>query len=106
MDDDDAVGVERQLAIVQTWKPLSATLYRIATETGQRDYLSHPFGPDTPTWRISSFKDLDDEQFTQCLQQREEHMSFISVESIDFSKPVEIAPLGGTLVLYNSIDTP
>lgn len=96
------VGSSDEEGVLQ-WKPLSA-LYRLS-EGGERDYLSDPFGPDSPSW--PSNMNLDPEEFATALASQLHHPgSFTSVESIESVPPIDILPKGGTLVLFDAITVP
>ena len=115
------------------WKPLSA-LYRVCSdpendtcnknENYKREYITEPFGPDTPLW--PSNINLEPKQFIDALGQqvslflgRENDRTdgkdsstrpspLIDVQSIsdDVTTIVDIVPSGGTLVLFDSVTMP
>ncbi len=113
------------------WRPLSA-LYRIRvdmrsnsrsnskqnvyshSEKCNREYLSTPFGPESPGW--PSENNLDPVDFSKALALqmiRDDHKrQFVGVEDIELwnDQPnmnvVDINPNGGTLVLFDSVVVP
>mmetsp|Transcript_27886 Transcript_27886/g.43084 ORF Transcript_27886/g.43084 Transcript_27886/m.43084 type:complete len:443 (+) Transcript_27886:84-1412(+) len=112
------------------WRPMSA-LYRIKNKKGnrstemrrngragyefhrqdpQREYLSQPFGPDSPTW--PSQLNLEPLEFAKALalqlSNKEFRDNFIGTE--DISAPgidiIDVSPYAGTLVLFDSVVVP
>lgn len=112
------------------WRPMSA-LYRIKMgskksteirrngraqdvfhrqEIPQREYLSQPFGPDSPTW--PSELNLEPSEFAKALalqlSNKDLRDQFIGTE--DISGPgidiIDVVPYAGTLVLFDSVVVP
>ena len=96
------------------WLPRSA-LYRLVTEpakantTPRRQYLSDPFGPESPSWP-STCANLEPHEFAAALAMQlttpQHQSSFLSVEQLENSEIVDIAPVGGTLVMFDSVVVP
>ena len=89
------------------WVPRSA-LYRLAPN-GRRDYLSEAFGPDSPTWP-SSDGSLEPDEFAAALAMQltssHHQQSFRGVEQLVDAEIVDVLPVGGTLVLFDSVVVP
>ena len=95
------------------WRPLSA-LYRIAEAgSGGRDYLSRRFGPDSASW--PDFPDgagVTESQLTAALRAQlctpAHRAAFSGVEHVPHPRlrTVDVAPRGGTLVLFDSVSVP
>lgn len=100
-------------SVRQLWHPLYA-MYRLRKRTPheiegrpeKREYLTDVFGPDSPTW--PSGENLDPDGFAAALaSQLPTHLGkkFVSTEAVHES-PVDVVPLGGTLVLFDSVAIP
>lgn len=96
------------------WVPRSA-LYRLKTIEGggsatghRRDYLSEAFGPDSPTWPCNQSLEPDDFAAALALQLTSpQHQAlFRGVEEWKDAEIVDVAPIGGTLVLFDSVVVP
>jgi len=113
------------------WQALSA-LYRIRTDDEQnqqnqqqqqqqqqqqpdeqnqqqqtRDYISQPFGPNSPSWPNES--NLEPVEFANALALQlnvDQQSRFVGVEDIRACKIVNVVPKGGTLVLFDSATVP
>jgi len=86
------------------------SLYRLANNSqhddDEREYLSHPFGPDSPAWPDTV--DLDPDKFGQALASQlflQFQSSFVSTEEIH-EHPIDVRPTAGTLVLFDSVAIP
>jgi hypothetical protein len=119
-DDDDADDSSTDHEDELEWCPMLA-LYRISNDGKRRVYLSDPFGPTSPTWPSSSSseEEMDDdddywspETFANALASqlhtKYDRQLFTSVESISgvVVTPIKVVPLGGTLVLFDSVAIP
>lgn len=94
------------------WQALSA-LYRIRTESKDeqqqqhRDYISQPFGPNSPSWPSNPNLEPVDFASALALQLNVDHQSrFVGVEDIRACQIVDVIPKGGTLVLFDSATVP
>ena len=105
----DAVFLDswQKAAIDGEWRARSA-LYRLVD--GERDYLSDPFGPDSPNW--PSEPDLKPGEFAIALSRQlkspHDQTSFVGLEQIGDPNciTVDVAPRSGTLVLFDSATLP
>lgn len=76
----------------------------------QRQYLSQPFGPDSPSW--PSEINLEPSEFVKVLASQlsneDLRSRFIGTETIHDPdiKVVDVVPRGGTLVLFDSVAVP
>ena len=82
-----------------------------AGELEDRDYLSNPFGPDSPGWPASNRLHMEPHAFAAALatqiKSTRHQQAFLGVEQIDSDTCiVDIAPQGGTLVLFDSVVLP
>ena len=123
-DNDDENNSEDALE----WQALSA-LYRIRTDDDKssrqtnhrkqsichetehpmRDYLSPPFGPNSPSW--PSNPNLEPTDFASALKLQlsdpDHQKRFVGVEDITKScEIVDVVPTGGTLILFDSVAVP
>ncbi len=108
------------------WRPMSA-LYRIIKGSSrhsraedefrrqdfpQREYLSKPFGPDSPTWPPTSKLGLEPLEFAKALvlqlSNKDFRDNFISTEDISGHgiEIIDVVPNAGTLVLFDSVVVP
>lgn len=98
-----------------TWEARSA-LYRLqqssattsTTSNTYRDYLSDPFGPDSPLW--PSEPSLEPHAFAaalgKLLKEISHQKSFRGVEDLKGTHIVDVNPTGGSLVLFDSATLP
>jgi hypothetical protein len=96
------------------WCPLSA-LYRLVKNNSKeepqeqrydRDYLSDAFGADSPSWPSDTNLEAADFCAALALQlPASMRDNFIGTEEIH-SHPLDVAPTGGTLVLFDSVAIP
>ena len=105
---DDADG--------RRWRPRSA-LYTLRADGG-REYLTGGFGPDSATWPQATMEEATEEAgmapeaFYEALRAQlptaELRAAFSSVEALwrPGQQTVEVAPVGGTLVLFDSASVP
>lgn len=91
------------------WVPRSA-LYRLDSQR-QRDYLSESFGADSPSW--PSECNLEPHQFAAALAlqltSKQHQTLFAGVEDHNLvvgTEIVDVKPIGGTLVLFDSVVLP
>ena len=109
------------------WRPRSA-LYRLRDDSSKREYVSRRFGPDDATWTQSLLEamalevggsnggggDDDDDGVTPAAfgaalrAQVPADLTFSGLEETDHPNLdlVDVAPTGGTLVLFDSVCVP
>uniref|UniRef100_A0A7S1C241 Prolyl 4-hydroxylase alpha subunit Fe(2+) 2OG dioxygenase domain-containing protein n=1 Tax=Corethron hystrix TaxID=216773 RepID=A0A7S1C241_9STRA len=83
-------------------------------KSSDRDYLSKPFGPQSPLW--PSDKNLEPTDFARALASQlstsDHRKRFIGLEDIHIMDDpsminiVDIVPIGGTLVMFDSVTVP
>ena len=104
----------KKVRLGDDWIPRSA-LYRLVTETAKtdtrprREYLSDPFGSESPSWP-STCANLEPHEFAAALAMQLTNLhhrsSFLGAEQLENSEVVDIAPIGGTLVMFDSVVVP